>query len=115
MVTSGVNVLLEDSLGLGGMLGEGGQGSVHGINNISWGNAPRAVSSGELVYKKYKQKALQEVDRNTIEAMPRFLEGLEHQERLKLLKWIAWPLKTVYAGGSLSGFGDATYSIGILF
>lgn len=97
-------MLHEVSLALGPQLGCGDQGSVWEVRNVNWENAPESVGVRGLVYKRYRPTALRSVDAGVLRSMPLFLETLSEQDRLQLLRWVAWPLEIIWRDGSLSGF-----------
>ena len=97
-------MLNEGTLELGVELGRGGQGSVWDVLNVRWTSAPQEADVEQLVFKRYRPASLGKVDPQVLESMPRFWEGLSERDRIRLLRWVAWPLQTVGVDGTLSGF-----------
>ena len=85
-------------LKLGGVLGRGGQGTVHQVHNL------RIDQRWDAVYKEYKPSVLAAADLGALEQVVEALPGFATGDAAWLRDNSAWPVGLVRDGGRISGF-----------
>lgn len=85
-------------LSLGGVLGRGGQGTVHSVQNV------RIDRRWDAVYKEYKPSVLAAADLGALERVVDALPGFETADATWLRDNSAWPVALVEEGGRIRGF-----------